>query len=1281
MNKWTLKSSTLSLLVMGGLISIMSVGGCPVAQTPTPQTPDDSTQPTPPTTPTPDNGLDRPIQPPDFNGGTTTSDSDGTTPTGSDTPDGGGGDGEPEDEPGFVMISINQPSDNIAMAVPPRVAQGAIINLQFNLIDVAGAVAKGELLLARDDDADGQPDGAPVHTQEIAILAGPNVWAFDSATVVQNGLLTNGYGRFVIGARTTTVSADVSETYSSATITFDAVAPEWTWNGAGPTQAGLDHEDHLVNRDTTWTVSLDSTDNSPHSWRVMVDLDLTAGNGNEFELVPETNLPADSGTRTPPNPPTLTIYPAGTYYYYVIVSDGIDPPEARYAPGVVPGSNSRLAITNRLITTADNPFDLNDLVDSSRGAILQGFNFGDLAGSSMTNVPDMDGDGSDELIIVSRFGKPFNQAKNNVGFGEAYLIFGQATRLRGELPLNSVGSGNIEGLLLPGIRAPFNLDSMDPNQSWTEGLSDVTVIPDMDGDELPEIVFSFPRVESLSLANQVDGVQVVMPDVDGMGTLEYDAYTTGTWQTNEAQFTRGGIVIVSSHNEILRDPDHTMLNRKGDRGVDLHEVGQIFEGWTHSANGYGMGRNPFTAPFLLDIDVMPSVTMCDGSETDYDDVILYWDVAFRFDGPGGFMNQWTNPPLDPNDGQPLANHSLFPFVGFPVNPGLFTACEENCEIENRWYPYPVFPGSNLIMNPSWQAPAVDPVTGLNYAVWTGFYFPRLQPTQATIGTRVLGQTVNDRFGSFVSSDGTWLYISAPDRTAKQNGNNVPSLPTATRAASGVVYQLRTDAHPRNVPMTQTQLWIEPITRAEYRETFEETEWFEMGWPVTDVEFTDAFGISRGGPPTWFELDWSMPVPHQYIIDEVGSIRGDFMWGDCDEDDRFSYYEDLTWGPTIAPEYRDITHGIQETTCGPPAAEQSCVDPSEYERQGGAPAWNAATYLPHEPGTAGYYMERVPQIVGPHDGAQITFVKALGDLNADGRRDFAVGSEHVKENVADGTGAEVGAIFIVYGRDTAVIDDFSDLLLERLALDPSDDERLHGVLLKGSSATGDRVARVFDDANDFNGDGISDVVVGNDQSTNPLSQAGEVVVIFGSETLESPAAGWTIEDVVDAGRGVRFVGDESGDLTGASVAGAGDVDGDGLADLLIAAPGAEGGRGAVYLVYGISDQKIQQNNYTFNLAEIGTVDLPGAKFVGRNVGDALGGGRLEFPNPNDDPSNPDVFLNPNGQPVTVFSDGIARLGDLDADGLGDFAISAMLADSNNGQTTNSGEVYVIYGRGD
>jgi hypothetical protein len=158
-------------------------------------------------------------------------------------------------------------------------------------------------------------------------------------------------------------------------------------------------------------------------------------------------------------------------------------------------------------------------------------------------------------------------------------------------------------------------------------------------------------------------------------------------------------------------------------------------------------------------------------------------------------------------------------------------------------------------------------------------------------------------------------------------------------------------------------------------------------------------------------------------------------------------------------------------------------------------------------------------------------------------------------------------------------------------------------------------------------------------------------------------GWTPADAVTAGRAIRISGVNAGDLVGANVAGAGDVDGDGFSDVLVSAPGAAGGRGAVYLIYGRSSA-VQQ----LSLGQLGTIALPGARFVGRSVGDFIGAGAKTVNGT--DPANGST---------TATSRGLARLGDIDGDGRGDFAIGAMLADPFG--VTDAGEVYVLYGRGD
>ena len=164
---------------------------------------------------------------------------------------------------------------------------------------------------------------------------------------------------------------------------------------------------------------------------------------------------------------------------------------------------------------------------------------------------------------------------------------------------------------------------------------------------------------------------------------------------------------------------------------------------------------------------------------------------------------------------------------------------------------------------------------------------------------------------------------------------------------------------------------------------------------------------------------------------------------------------------------------------------------------------------------------------PRFGASIA---GIGDFNGDGFDDFVIG--------APGEGS--GTAYVIFGSPSLA--ESSEGLLDTDLLDGS-----NGFALRGDEQAvgfGTRLAG----AGDFDGDGHDDLLVGEQAQTG---EPGRLHLVFGTSSGLPPAVDL---DSTGAPRSSRILGAVAGDALGTAFAGLGDVDGDGLDDLALGAPG-------------------------------------------------------------------------------------------------------------------------------
>ena len=170
------------------------------------------------------------------------------------------------------------------------------------------------------------------------------------------------------------------------------------------------------------------------------------------------------------------------------------------------------------------------------------------------------------------------------------------------------------------------------------------------------------------------------------------------------------------------------------------------------------------------------------------------------------------------------------------------------------------------------------------------------------------------------------------------------------------------------------------------------------------------------------------------------------------------------------------------------------------------------------------------------------VSSAGDINGDGFADFMVGAPY-------GT----GRTYVVFGQPEVG----SSGLISLATLNGTNGFKIDG------EASNDWSGAAISAAGDVNGDGYDDLIIG---AYRHNQQIGRSYVVFGGPGVGK--SGVVNLANLNGLNGFKLDGEVSTfDESGFSVSGAGDVNGDGYADVMIGSPNHNNSHGRTYVVFG------------------------------------------------------------------------------------------------------------------
>jgi hypothetical protein len=183
------------------------------------------------------------------------------------------------------------------------------------------------------------------------------------------------------------------------------------------------------------------------------------------------------------------------------------------------------------------------------------------------------------------------------------------------------------------------------------------------------------------------------------------------------------------------------------------------------------------------------------------------------------------------------------------------------------------------------------------------------------------------------------------------------------------------------------------------------------------------------------------------------------------------------------------------------------------------------------------------------------VSPAGDLNHDGYADLLIGAHRAGSWIYTG-----GAVYVVFGGPTVG----ASGVIDALELDGT-----NGFVIR-AAASGDNVGYAISRADDINGDGHDDIVIGAYGVDDGAEiNVGAAYVVFGGPGIGT--SGLLNLSTLDGSNGFAVLGINPGNSAGFSAAGAGDFNNDTYADIIIGAPHTtplgRANAGEVYIVFG------------------------------------------------------------------------------------------------------------------